>query len=170
MNQQTKRSFFLRPRYGFYHFFLLTCLTLSNATLLAEVPNEDTFSALKLKMKQDNIPLLLEFSASYCHYCKTLETDYLIPMLDDEQFEKRVIIRKIEIDSDKEIEDFLGNKINVTDFAGQYNIIVTPTLLFLDDRGEEIAERLIGMGISEMFYGYLLNGINQANKHLNSKD
>ena len=65
----------------------------------------------------------------------------------------RLLIREILIDSPgSSVRDFKGNTQTSRAFAIGYKIQLTPTLLFLDPDGNELAERIVGIQTPELFY------------------
>ena len=102
------------------------------------------------------IPLLLEFTSTSCSYCHLLETEVLNPTLLNQDYESRVLMRKLMIDNTARLTDFDGTaQVSAEQLASRYKVYVTPTLLFVDSRGREIAERLVGVTTLEFYGGYL---------------
>lgn len=127
---------------------------------LAELTN---LQALQEELDSQKKVLLLEFSASYCGYCKVLERSYLKPMLTDPLYTGKVLIRKIDIDSAKPLIDFDGKEISVSDFMLRYKAgRLTPTMIFLDQTGNEVAERMIGFNTPDFFGAYLDQAIDKG--------
>jgi thioredoxin-related protein len=101
------------------------------------------------------VPLLLEFAAEYCEYCTLLEEEVLNPTLLNRDYDQRVLMRKLVIDRSGKLRDFNGTPVNATELANRYKVFVTPTLLFLDSQGRELAERMVGVMTLEFYGGYL---------------
>jgi thioredoxin-related protein len=101
------------------------------------------------------LPIMLTFSADDCSYCELLEEDFLQPMLLSGEYEERVIIRKLILDDGSSVSDFSGRDIEATQLSEHYRVFVTPTILFIDGEGRELAERIVGINTPEMFGGYL---------------
>lgn len=108
------------------------------------------------------LPILLSFSALECSYCDLLEEEFLKPMLLGGEYSDRIIIRKLILDNGSRVGDFSGEHVYATRLADRYRIYVTPTILFLDAGGRELAERMVGINTPEMFGGYLDNCIETA--------
>jgi len=64
--------------------------------------------------------------------------------------------------SDSNAAIISGKRIATTQLFSRYKVFVTPTILFLDGGGSELAERMIGINTPEMYGGYLDNCINTA--------
>ena len=50
--------------------------------------------------------------------------------------------------------------------AGRYKVHVTPTVLFVDSHGEEIAKRLVGVASLDFYGGYLDAALVQSRNRL----
>jgi thioredoxin-related protein len=101
------------------------------------------------------LPILLAFSAIDCSYCEELEEEFLEPMLLSGEYREKILIRKLILDNGSRVTDFSGNRVDATELADRYRVFVTPTLLFVDTRGQELAERMVGINTLELFGGYL---------------
>lgn len=102
-----------------------------------------------------HLPILLTFSADNCSYCELLEEDFLQPMLLSGEYEDRIIIRKLLLDDGSDVTDFNGRQIEATGLSDRYRVFVTPTIVFVDGTGRELAERMVGINTPELFGGYL---------------
>ena len=123
----------------------------------------------KLALKQD-LPILLTFTSSICSYCDLLEEDFLQPMLLSGDYGDRVLIRKLVIDAGRTITDFNGEPSTADKLSSRYRVFVTPTLLFVDGNGTELAERILGINTPELFGGYLDDCIDTALERLREPD
>ncbi|VAW73140.1 hypothetical protein MNBD_GAMMA12-534 [hydrothermal vent metagenome] len=103
------------------------------------------------KAARKQVPILLEFAATDCSYCVLLENEILNPMLLSGDYNDKVIIRKVYIDEDLTVKDFNGRKIPLDKIVLRYGIYVTPTIIFIDHKGKELAKRLIGINTVEYF-------------------
>jgi len=135
-----------------------------NAEAIKEVNIEEVgdFSALAEVSEQKRLPILLMFSASHCTYCVRLEEEFLKPMLRSGDYDDKVLIRKIRIDSYDKVRDFDGKRIAVDEFTDRYNVYVTPTVAFLDSSGNQLAPKRVGLTTPEFYGGYLDQSIEVA--------
>jgi len=118
------------------------------------------------RAEQSCAPLLLEFAAESCDYCILLEREILAPTLLDKSYDQRVVMRKLMIDDGSTLRGFDDQSTNASDIAGRYKVWVTPTVLFVDRRGEEIAERLVGFSSMDFYGGYLDAALDQSRQRL----
>lgn len=112
------------------------------------------------------LPILLMFASETCTYCIQLENDYLKPMLASGEYADRLLLRKVLIRDTRTITDFDGATVEAGELARRYRVDFVPTLVFVDTQGRELAERLVGLGSTDFYWGYLLQGIDTAHMHL----
>lgn len=108
------------------------------------------------------LPILLAFSAIECSYCELLEEEFLQPMLLGGEYRDKIMIRKLVLDNGSRLADFSGKPVDATLLSDRYRVYVTPTILFVDENGTELAERMVGINTPELFGGYLDDCIETA--------
>jgi thioredoxin-related protein len=101
------------------------------------------------------LPILLVFSAVSCSYCRQLEDEFLEPMLISGEYTDKVIIRRLLLDTGQHATDFDGTRRDAAAIAGRYRAWLTPTLVFIDGTGREVAERMKGINTPGLFGSYL---------------
>ena len=109
----------------------------------------------KLSAEQ-HLPIVVFVSQRGCEFCAALRKHVLFPMIRSNELEGKGIIREVSLDDGFNVVDFGGETIAGADFAGRYAAYVTPTMLFLDSNGAEVAEKMVGIGNLE-FYGFYLD-------------
>ncbi len=124
------------------------------------------FQSISRQMQDNDLVLMLEFSSDYCPYCIRLEEDYLKPMLRSTQYDDKVLIRRIDLGGYTKVVNFDGQLMSPSKFAAQYDAYLTPTLIFVNHRGEELAEQLVGLGTEGFFSAYIDQHIEQARSKL----
>ena len=115
---------------------------------------------------ESNVILVIEVSSEDCGYCRRLEEDFLKPMQRNSYYDDKVLIRSISLSDFEHLVDFEGRSVSAADFALKYDVFVTPTLLFLDANGVELAEKLVGFWSADYFGGYIDNSIDEAREKL----
>lgn len=136
----------------------LTTMLLSTASIglqAAGVPLAIDLHREGRQAEQACIPLLLEFAAGECEYCTLLEEEVLNPTLLNRDYDQRVLMRKLVIDRSSKLRDFNETAVSAAELASRYRVFVTPTLLFVDSQGRELAERMVGVTTLEFYGGYL---------------
>jgi thioredoxin-related protein len=116
--------------------------------------------------EQACVPLLLEFAAQHCGYCTLLEEEILNPTLLNRDYDRRVLMRKLVIDGSSTLRDFNTTAVSAAELASRYRILVTPTLLFVDSQGDELAERMVGVMTLEFYGGYLDQALDTSSEKL----
>lgn len=127
---------------------------------------------------QNRLPLLIMFSMDGCPYCDIVENEFLRPMLISGDYEDKVIIRMVKLDSYGTLTDFNGDPIDADQLAQRYSASLMPTVVFVDSDGREMAERLVGVTTVDYYGGDLDDRIDvalgrvrnvrlSANSHLN---
>ena len=111
---------------------------------------------LSLKLQK---PLLVLFSMEGCAYCEFVEEEHLKPMLRNQDYLNKVIIRRVMTDDHDDVIDFGGNKVSSLDFSARYGAYVTPTIVFLDHNGNELSKRILGVRNTEFYGGELDEGL-----------
>ncbi len=101
------------------------------------------------------LPMVLVFSAADCDYCHLLEREILDPMYISRHYKNRVVLRRVMTDGSGKLRDFNGAAVDASEFAQHYNVQVTPTVVFVDTQGKELAPRLLGINTVEMYFAYL---------------
>ena len=96
------------------------------------------------QIRQRRRVLMLYFSDPGCTYCRRLETEVLLPMLRSGEYEHQVLMRQIHWRGTSLIIDFDDKLLRVNDLAARYDIQVSPTLVFVDANGREVAPRILG--------------------------
>jgi len=107
-------------------------------------------------------PIFLYVSAIGCPYCRRLEKDILGPMLKSGEYNNRLLLRKILWEGTDTLYDYNGKEILPEEFLLKYNIMATPTILFLDKNGKEIAKRITGYRTPDLYWYYLDASVDKA--------
>ena len=115
-----------------------------------------------------NLPIMLVFTADHCVYCIRLERDYLKPMLRSGDYTDKIIMRMIKVDDFATLTDFNGRRIEAENLPSRYGGYVTPTMVFLNSEGKEIAPKLIGIGTEGFFAGDIDDSIELALEQIKS--
>jgi thioredoxin-related protein len=126
---------------------------------------KDLSSDARLSRDQKK-PILLFFSMQGCSWCEYVEEEHLKPMLRNADYRDKVIIRKVMTDDYGSVTDFNGKPISVSELSLRYNASFTPTVIFLDHNGQQLAPRILGVRNTEMYGGDLDEGIKHSCQRL----
>jgi len=151
------------------------CFALSLLLFLSDVhadgnnfPQPTDFSLTGHDARIKNIPIMVLFSSVHCDYCKFIKEEFLNPMIKSGDYFDKVIIKVVEDDEADEVIDFNKTTIDSGNFSDRYNIIFTPTIVFINSDGVEVTERIVGLGNIEYFGGFLDEAIDSAQIKINS--
>ncbi|MEZ5646193.1 MAG: thioredoxin fold domain-containing protein [Burkholderiaceae bacterium] len=107
-------------------------------------------------------PLVVMTTLDGCPFCD-LVRQHLVPMRD----QGRVHAVQIDIrDRQTALDDFQGRPSTPAEQASRYKARFAPTVLFLGPGGQELAERLVGMAVPELYGGYLDGRLDEARSRL----
>lgn len=136
---------------------------------------EDRKTQLATDLKMESVlsissgkPYVLYISRKDCPDCKRLERDVLVPLIRSRQYDSMISLRELIWDRNS-IKGFNGKSISAEKLIEQYRVIGTPTLLFLNEKGNEIAERLAGYQSEDFYWYYLDKAIELATTNLHQR-
>lgn len=109
-----------------------------------------------LRQQSSHQVLLLLVSQPGCGYCDQVKEEVILPMIKSGLYVPHTLIQQIVINNGEQLIDYQGQRISATDFARRYDAWATPTLLFLDHKGRELAPKMIGFNTPE-YYGYYVD-------------
>lgn len=109
-----------------------------------------------------HIPLLVFFSQPGCPYCDEARRDYLGPMGSDPATRAALRIVEVDITSDAPLIDFSGRRTTHGAFAQMQRVRFVPVVAFVGARGEDLADRLVGLTVPDFYQGYLDQRLQQA--------
>ncbi|WP_456406274.1 thioredoxin family protein [Thiolapillus sp.] len=120
------------------------------------------FSAVSKPAGRERRVIMLLVSQEDCPYCHLIKEEIIRPMILGEDFKNDILIGELFIDAGEMIVDFEGVEREAADFAHGYDVYVTPTLLFLDAGGRQLAKQMTGINTVEMYWYYLSESIRSA--------
>jgi len=111
---------------------------------------------------ETGMAIMVYVSAPDCPYCVRLEEEVILPLLRSGDYSNKLILRNINWDSSLPVIDFDGIAKEPGDLLLKYNIIATPTLLFLNSDGTEASKRITGYQGDDFFWYYLDRAIERS--------
>jgi thiol-disulfide isomerase/thioredoxin len=113
------------------------------------------------------LPIVLMFGAQWCEFCQTLSEQVFAPMALSGMYDgKAMLLRHVGIDEPGFIPGFDGKPLNKAKWAYTLGADLTPTTLFLDGEGHEIAPRIVGISNIELYTGLIHRNLNIAYEKL----
>ncbi len=125
--------------------FLPTPASLRDAALVAQSKGE---------------PLVLLVSLPGCVWCELLRRNYLAPLRSEGVQAFQITVN----DKKQAVGNFQGQPSNGAEIASAYQAKYTPTLMFLNARGQEIAQRIEGVASADLI-GALIDARLAAARH-----
>lgn len=112
---------------------------------------------------QTGLPIMLMFGAEWCEFCGLLNEAVLNPMAMNPNYDgKAVLMRHVGVDEQALIPGFDGKPIKKSQWAYQLNADLTPTVIFIDGNGREVAPRIVGISNIELYAGLIHRNLNMA--------
>ncbi|MDO6513141.1 MULTISPECIES: thioredoxin fold domain-containing protein [unclassified Neptuniibacter] len=147
------------------------CLIISQAIWAVEIPRTKDLQQAYVETGrnssgQEKVVMLL-VSQPNCNYCLLITEEIIHPMLLSGHYESTTLFSELEINTGGSIKDFNGQQVGANTFAQRYNAWATPTLLFLNNKGEEIAEKMVGINTLDLYGYYVDKSLNTAFKKIN---
>ena len=128
------------------------------------IPELTSFEEVAKTARARGLPILVEFSTPWCRYCEALEQQVLKPLMRNDKYKNRIIIKKLEVNNYSSIAGFDGTQYRTDELSRMYNVDLYPTLVFFDANGEEISRRIVGITVLEYVAGDLEKAISAAVK------
>jgi len=129
-----------------------------------DIPAADNLAEVGRISQEQGIPAIVFISRDACPYCRTLRDTILQPMFAAGKFEQWAILVEVSLDRVEPLTGFESKRMTATAFGQLYQSEITPTLLFLDSDGREIAKRMVGISNLELYSYYLQKSIDEALK------
>ncbi len=113
------------------------------------------------------VPILVVFCSFWCQHCDVLEQQVLQPMMLNDKYRERILLKKLEVDDDSTITGFDGTQYRSDEISKMYNVDLYPTMVFFDAKGREVSQRIVGMTSVEHIVDKLDSAIDKAVQALN---
>ncbi|VAW46049.1 hypothetical protein MNBD_GAMMA04-252 [hydrothermal vent metagenome] len=129
-----------------------------------EVVNLQALGELSHKKQ---LPILLMFGAKSCEYCNLLIQEVLEPMALSGLYDGKVMLmRHVGVDEPSPIPSWTGALLKKSQWAYALDADLTPTVLFVNGRGEEVAPRIIGVPEIILYSGLIHQHLNMAYQNM----
>ena len=113
------------------------------------------------------VPILVLFCSFWCKHCDVLEQQVLQPMMLNDKYRERILLKKLEVDDDSTITGFDGVQYPSEEIGKMYDVDLYPTMVFFDANGREVSQRIVGMSSVEHVFDKLDSAIDKAVQALN---
>ena len=133
----------------------------------ALIPQLRSFQEVAAIARTRGVPIVVVFCAFWCQHCDAMEQQVLMPMMRNDKYRQRILLKKLEVDSDLTITDFDGRQYPSDEISKLYNVDFYPTVVFFDGNGREVSERIVGMSSDVYVVDELDSAIDKAEQALN---
>lgn len=137
---------------------ILVCPSLAAAS---SVPRALNLEALARVAEAHRAPIVLLFSSPGCRYCAVVDRDFLQPASTDPRF-RRVVFRRIDINSGKTLVDFAGQATTEARFAKRLGVTLIPVIRFYNAKGQKVAPEILGLSTPSFYGSYLDAALRRA--------
>lgn len=128
----------------------------------AITPASDLHNDVKRASAQHPVFLLL-FSLPGCRPCEIVEKNYLSSLQRNPRYSGKLLIRKVDdFVGERTLVDFSGTQLSQRDLATRYKVRYAPTLVFVDTKGNAIADPLVGADETGFYGAYLDTSLTSA--------
>jgi thioredoxin-related protein len=108
-------------------------------------------------------PLVIMTTVAGCPFCNLVRNHHLLPMRRAGQVQAvQLDIR----DRRSNLQDFSGNTTTPAEQVAAWKARFAPTVLFFGPRGQELAERLVGVAVPDFYGEYLEARLTEARAKL----
>jgi len=126
------------------------------------LPQIDDLQALGEHARQQGVPILLMFASEECPFCERLEAEVLGPMRLAGDDPRRVLLRKVMLETATELRDFQGRGTTAGELAQRREVDMVPTLYLLDAEGHALVPKMVGYTSPDFYPAYLDQAIEVA--------
>ncbi|TNF36774.1 MAG: hypothetical protein EP315_03710 [Gammaproteobacteria bacterium] len=147
------------------------CFGLLSVSLMVQAESTDDYVSLPIirdmrdeaqLAEQQHQPILILFSTRRCEFCRFIRQEYLLPRMQNPAYADKILFREIQTESYKYLRDFNGNEIGADKFAMRYKADLIPTLVIINDKGEELVDKIVGITNRAYYDAELDAKINKA--------
>jgi len=117
--------------------------------------------------EKNNLPIMLTFVAEWCEFCHILGSEVLDPMTLGKLYEgKYMYMRYVSIDDHEPIPGIDNKPINKDKWSDKYDAELTPTMIFIDSKGNQVAPAIVGIANIELYTTLIHKALNIAYKKM----
>ena len=111
----------------------------------------DDLAAIAADAAARRVPLMIIFTEASCPWCTRAKRDYLVPLQARGALADKVIVREVDVSTDRRLRGFGGEETTHREFGRLHQVSRVPTVMVMDPRGEPLAQPIVGL-LSEDFY------------------
>ena len=132
----------------------------------AALPTPASLRGAALAAAARGEPLVVMTTLKGCVYCELVRNNYLAPM----RREGLVVAVQLDVqDRQSTLQGFAGDTTTPADQARAWKARFTPTVMFFGPGGQELAERLVGVAVTDFYGEYLEARLTEARGKLKKR-
>ncbi|MCG7874428.1 MAG: thioredoxin fold domain-containing protein [Candidatus Thiodiazotropha lotti] len=112
-------------------------MTAGEKDTLFDCPATDLKAALNRSDEADKQGVLLFFETHHCPFCRRMRAGVLADPGLITHYRRNFVALALDMESDQPLTDFDGTSTSAREVAQRLGVVRTPTMLFLDNQGEE---------------------------------
>ncbi len=109
----------------------------------------------ELARKKNGVVLVM-FSGEYCGYCERVLNEFLIPMSRNPDYQKKLVMRRVDNTGLTTVKDFDGSVEDHRQFTSEQGVGMVPTVMLFDRNGRPLGKPLVGLTTTD-YYGFYLD-------------
>lgn len=155
-------------RWASLPWLLVASLWLGSSFAAAQeaIPSAESLHLEALQSLAQGYPLLVLYTRPRCPYCERIRKSHLLPLMADQRFKNKLVLRQIDQTSSQALADFQGQKTTQKAFAASRKIKLVPVVAFYGANGEELVPPIVGARIPDYYQGDLEAAIEEAREKL----
>lgn len=130
---------------------------------LAALPSPASLRAAAQSAAAKGEPLVVMTTLAGCPFCDVVRNHFLLPM------RREGLVHAVQLDirdRTSNLQGFGGENSTPADMTRRWNARFAPTVLFFGPKGEELAERLVGVAVQDFYGEYLDARLAEARRKL----
>ena len=100
--------------------------------------------------------VLVVFVGARCPYCDLALNEVLIPTSRNPDYQRKLVMRRVQTRSGQALRDFDGKRITQGEFAKRHGVFLVPTVMLFDQHGQPLSKPMVGIATADHF-GYELD-------------
>lgn len=100
--------------------------------------------------------VLVVFVGARCPYCDLALNEVLIPTSRNPEYQRKLVMRRVQTRSGQALRDFDGKRITQGEFAKRHGVSLVPTVMLFDHQGQPLTKPMVGITTVD-HYGYELD-------------
>lgn len=129
----------------------ILALIIAPAAAQERLAYADDLAATAAEAAAKRVPLMIVFTEASCPWCTRAKRDYLVPLQARGPFADKVIVREVDVSTDRALRGFDGEATTHREFGRLNQVRAVPTVVIMGQDGTPLAQPIVGL-LSEDFY------------------